>query len=155
MRWKIHKTVRWKTHTCHCSTGCDLRGRITATGNSSMIDTTPVPVDIHRQNRRANITSNSLEGISSSHLQEVRNKYYDQKERAPAFSQVEEKDNWVYSTVWIQRVLWAGMSDPQSTRIWLIPAQHNSYVPINHQEETQAFLGTMGFWRMHALDYSQ
>lgn len=75
---------------------CDLRGP-----QEILQEQVPLqfPVDILRQNRRANITSNSLEGISSSYLQEVRNEYYDQKEKAPAFSQMEEKDNWIYWTV--------------------------------------------------------
>lgn len=89
---------------------CDLRGP-----QEILQEQVPLqfPVDILRQNRRANITSNSLEGISSSYLQEVRNEYYDQKEKAPAFSQMEEKDNWIYWTVWIQWIWWPGTSDPQ------------------------------------------
>lgn len=43
----------------------------------------------------------------------MRRECCDRKERDSAFSQVEEKDNRVCRTVWIQWIQWPGTSDPQ------------------------------------------
>ncbi|RMC19286.1 hypothetical protein DUI87_03893 [Hirundo rustica rustica] len=59
---------------------------------------------------KKNDMTDPLEGTSGTYLQEESNMYYDQEEGGPASSQVEERDNRIYWTVWIQ---WPGTSDPQ------------------------------------------
>jgi len=60
-----------------------------------------------------------------------------QNERGPASSEVEERDNWVYWTVWIR---WSDTSDPQgykalvdtSTQCTLIPSSYKGTEPLCH-----------------------
>jgi len=63
-----------------------------------------------RQSRQFDLDYDPLEGTSKSCLQEVSNKFSDQDQRGPASRQVEERDNRIYWTVWIQ---WPGTSDAQ------------------------------------------
>ncbi|TRZ11245.1 hypothetical protein HGM15179_015861 [Zosterops borbonicus] len=51
-----------------------------------------------------------LEGTSETYVQEENNICHDQEQGCPASSQEEERDNWIYWTVWIR---WPGTSDPQ------------------------------------------
>lgn len=66
-----------------CSLGawiCELKGRTTTTGNSLMINAASVSSgQVLRQNRKADVTSEPLEGTSRSCLQEVSNEYCDQE----------------------------------------------------------------------------
>lgn len=53
-----------------------LRGKTTTTGNASRIKADPVSSgQILRQNRRANVASDALDGTSDSYFQEVTKKY--------------------------------------------------------------------------------
>ena len=57
----------------------ELVGRTTTAGNASSINAFLVSCgQILRQNRRADVTSDPLEGTSSSCLQEVSSEYHDQ-----------------------------------------------------------------------------
>ncbi|KAK4807210.1 hypothetical protein QYF61_024330 [Mycteria americana] len=88
-----------------------------------------------RQSQRADLTPDSNEGAPDSYVQEVGNEYYDQDKGGPASSQVEERDNQVYWTVWIR---WPGTSDPQeykalvdtSAQCTLLPSSYIGAEPI-------------------------
>ncbi|GAB0209477.1 hypothetical protein GRJ2_003413400 [Grus japonensis] len=71
-----------------------------------------------------------LEGTSKSFLQEVSKEYEDQDYRGPASSQVEERDNWVYWTVWIR---WPGTSDPQEYKALVDTGAQCTLMPSSHE----------------------
>ncbi|GAB0197946.1 hypothetical protein GRJ2_002260000 [Grus japonensis] len=73
---------------------------------------------------------------SISTIRKVSNEYDEQDQRGPASSQVEERDNRVYWTVWIR---WPGTSDPQEykalvdtdAQCTLMPSSHEGAEPIS------------------------
>ncbi|KAK4818478.1 LOW QUALITY PROTEIN: hypothetical protein QYF61_014180 [Mycteria americana] len=67
---------------------------------------------------------------STLETREMSSEYYDQDKRGPASSQVEERDNQVYQTVWIR---WPGTSDPQvdtGAQCTLMPSSYTGAEPI-------------------------
>ncbi|GAB0206302.1 hypothetical protein GRJ2_003095800 [Grus japonensis] len=72
-----------------------------------------------------------LEGTSKSFLQEVSSEYDEQDERGPASSQVEERDNRVYWTVWIR---WPGTSDPQAYKALVDTGAQCTLMPSSHEK---------------------
>ncbi|GAB0208355.1 hypothetical protein GRJ2_003301200 [Grus japonensis] len=67
---------------------------------------------------------------SKSFLQEVSSDYDEQDERGPASSQVEERDNRVYWTVWIR---WPGTSDPQEYKALVDTGAQCTLMPSNYE----------------------
>ncbi|KAM6101009.1 uncharacterized protein LJ206_009010 [Theristicus caerulescens] len=89
----------------------ELQGKTTTKAGSPRKIAAPVSSEqFPRQSRRDDFVSDLNKEIFDSHLQEVSNECYDQDQRGPASSQVEERDNRVYWTVWIR---WPGTSAPQ------------------------------------------
>lgn len=83
---------------------CELRERISTTWNSSRINAAPVSSgQVLRQNERV-----EFKEISSSYLQEMSNEFSDKNYRGPVYSQLGERDNWIYWTVYTQ---WPGTSE--------------------------------------------
>jgi len=56
---------------------------------------------LSRPGRQFDLDPDHLEGTSKSFLQQVSSKFSDQDKRGPPCSQVDERDNRVYWTVWI------------------------------------------------------
>ncbi|KAK4806727.1 hypothetical protein QYF61_007525 [Mycteria americana] len=89
----------------------ELQGKTITKGSSSRKIAAPVSSgQFPRQSKRADFTPDFNEEIPDSYTQEMGNEYYDQDSGGPASSQVEERDNRVYWTVWMR---WPGTSDPQ------------------------------------------
>ncbi|RMC14749.1 hypothetical protein DUI87_06923 [Hirundo rustica rustica] len=88
----------------------ELKRETPTTKSSSRANTAPVSkAQNSRQYKKSDMTD-PLEGTSGTYLQEESNVYHDQEQGGPASSQVEERDNRIYWTVWIR---WPGTSDPQ------------------------------------------
>ncbi|KAK4826194.1 hypothetical protein QYF61_006138 [Mycteria americana] len=118
----------------------ELQGKtITQGGSSRKIVAAASSGQFPRHSRRADPTSSLNKGTPDLYLQEVGNEYYDQDKRGPASSQLEERDNRVYWTVWIQ---WPGTSDPQEHKA-LVDTLHQVTQKKNHfkwgPEQQQAF----------------
>ncbi|GAB0206840.1 hypothetical protein GRJ2_003149600 [Grus japonensis] len=67
---------------------------------------------------------------SKSFLQGVSSEYDEQDYRGPASSQVEERDNRVYWTVWIR---WPGTSDPQEYKALVDTGAQCTLLPSNYE----------------------
>ncbi|KAK4806216.1 hypothetical protein QYF61_001139 [Mycteria americana] len=93
----------------------ELQGKTITKGGSSRKIAAPVSSEqFPRQSKRADLSLDYNEETPDLYIQEVGNEYYDQDKRGPASSQVEERDNRVYWTVWIR---WPGTSDPQDVLV--------------------------------------
>ncbi|KAK4807223.1 LOW QUALITY PROTEIN: hypothetical protein QYF61_024343 [Mycteria americana] len=114
----------------------ELQGKTITKGGSSRKIAAPVSSgQFPRQSQRADLTLDFNEGAPDSYVQEMGNEYYDQDKGGPASSQVEERDNRVYCTVWIR---WPGTSGPQeykalvdtSAQCTLMPSSYIGAEPI-------------------------
>lgn len=81
---------------------CELQGKtITNKVSFRKVAASVSSGQVPRQSRRDDLTSDPMVVISELYLQELSNKYYDKDQKGPASSQVEERDNCIYWTLWI------------------------------------------------------
>ncbi|RMC10041.1 hypothetical protein DUI87_12838 [Hirundo rustica rustica] len=88
----------------------ELKRETPTTKSSFRANTAPVSKAQNPRQYKKNDMTDPLEGTSGTYLQEESNVYHDRNRGGPASSQVEERDNRIYWTVWIR---WPGTSDPQ------------------------------------------
>ncbi|GAB0202691.1 hypothetical protein GRJ2_002734700 [Grus japonensis] len=109
----------------------ELQGKTVTKGDSSRKNAAPLSTgQPPRPSERPDRTYDPLEGTSKSFLQEVSSDYDEQDERGPASSQVEERDNRVYWTVWIQ---WPGTLDPQEYKALVDTGAQCTLMPSSYE----------------------
>ncbi|GAB0207786.1 hypothetical protein GRJ2_003244300 [Grus japonensis] len=110
---------------------CELQGKTVVKRDSSRKNAAPVSTgQPPRPSERPNRSYDPLEGTSKSFLQEVSSDYDEQDQRGPASSQVEERDNRVYWTVWIR---WPGTSDPQEYKALVDTGAQCTLMPLSYE----------------------
>ncbi|GAB0208494.1 hypothetical protein GRJ2_003315100 [Grus japonensis] len=111
--------------------GHELQGKTAVQRDSSRKNAAPLSTgQPPRPSGRPDRTYDPLEGTSKSFLQEMRSDYDEQDYRGPASSQVEERDNRVYWTVWIR---WPGTSDPQEYKALVDTGAQCTLMPSNYE----------------------
>ncbi|GAB0207598.1 hypothetical protein GRJ2_003225500 [Grus japonensis] len=132
---KPTSTLRARVH--------ELQGKTAVKRDSSRKNAAPFSSgQPPRPSERPDCTYDPPEGTSKSFFQEGSSKYDEQDERGPASSQVEERDNRVYWTVWIR---WPGTSDPQEYKALVDTGAQCTLMPSSSEGvEPISISGVMG-----------